>query len=300
MGDVYDQAAEQVLELASVRGYLRKLKSGKVVKVGDHQNSKPTPEKRFAKSKYAKDVEPTSKKAGGLAPTKPKDGDSDEFQVGDTSYRKVGGKTWGIYKGDKFEAYVPEKHARETREAQRANKGFSDGPKKAAAAGGEKTIGRGASQLMGAKRDVEPTSKKAGGLAPTTPKGMEALAQQKKRRLRAEREARPLAYLSAADQAVHLAAAEILEDCDLAVKLASKGLLDRSPKSNWVEDNGGLPAAIEEMAHSIHTKRGKTISTSIAIAVSQAKKLAAKGDAKYVKAVAQWEALKAKSKIKKD
>lgn len=94
------------------------------------------------------------------------------------------------------------------------------------------------------------------------------------------------------------------DDGDL-IALASKGLLDRSPKSNWVEDNGGLPPYIEEVANSLHTKRGMPISRAIATAVSRIKKWAAGGDgvnpdtvAKAQKALAQWEALKAKNKAK--
>ncbi len=75
------------------------------------------------------------------------------------------------------------------------------------------------------------------------------------------------------------------------------GSLDRSPKKNWVENAGGLPRAIEEMAETIHRERGLPISQAIPIAISQAKKLAAKGNAKYVKAVAAWEALKAKAHV---
>lgn len=79
--------------------------------------------------------------------------------------------------------------------------------------------------------------------------------------------------------------------------------LDMHPgKSNWVQDNGGLPNAICEMAKDI-VEKGKSVSHAIAIAVSQAKKLAAtskdpKVRAKYTAAVAQWEALKARARAK--
>lgn len=74
--------------------------------------------------------------------------------------------------------------------------------------------------------------------------------------------------------------------------------LDRSPKKNWVERAGQLPAAIQHMAKDIHQERGLPLEQAIPIAISQAKKLAAKGNAKYVAAVAEWEALKAKSHAK--
>lgn len=87
------------------------------------------------------------------------------------------------------------------------------------------------------------------------------------------------------------------EAIDLLVVKLAKGKLDRSPKHNWVEDAGGLPPFIEDMASHIHDK-GKDISTAIAIAVSQTKKLAAKGNRRAAQALAQWEALKAKNKAK--
>lgn len=85
----------------------------------------------------------------------------------------------------------------------------------------------------------------------------------------------------------------------------SRGRLDRSPKKNWVEAAGGLPKYIEDIAYALHTRRGMSISRAIATAVSRVKMWAAGGDnvdpdtrAKAAKAVAQWEALKARSKAK--
>lgn len=91
-----------------------------------------------------------------------------------------------------------------------------------------------------------------------------------------------------------------------AMKLA-RCSLDRNPgKSNWVEDQGGLPQYICEIARSIHTKRGKSISNAIQIAVGVVKRWAkGVGDvdadtrAKAAKAVAQWEAKKAKARAKR-
>lgn len=91
----------------------------------------------------------------------------------------------------------------------------------------------------------------------------------------------------------------------LTIKLAKGSTLDRSPKKNWVENAGGLPAYIEEIAKSLHAKRGMTISRAIATAISMCKKWAAGGKnvnadtrAKAAKAIAQWTAMKARSKGK--
>lgn len=86
------------------------------------------------------------------------------------------------------------------------------------------------------------------------------------------------------------------------------GRLERAPgkKDNWVEAVGTLPAYIEEIAHSLHTKRGMPISRAIATAVSRVKRWAAGGEnvkadtrAKAAKALAAWEALKAKAAAKR-
>lgn len=88
-------------------------------------------------------------------------------------------------------------------------------------------------------------------------------------------------------------------------EIEKKGLLDRSPKHNWVEDNGGLPKYIEHIANDLHTERGMDISRAIAVAISRVKMWAAGGGgvkpdtkAKSVKAVAEWEAMKAKARAK--
>lgn len=84
--------------------------------------------------------------------------------------------------------------------------------------------------------------------------------------------------------------------------LGSSASLDRSPKKNWVENAGNLPPYVREVARSIE-KTGKTLEQAIAIAISRIKKWAVSGDgevkAKAQKALAQWEALKAKNKAKK-
>ncbi len=96
-------------------------------------------------------------------------------------------------------------------------------------------------------------------------------------------------------------------DADLVVFLAGGGAgcsLDSSPGKNWVENSGGLPNYICKIAKAV-MRSGKSKSSAIAIAVSRVKKWAAGGDdvdadtrAKAAKAVAQWEALKAKNKAK--
>lgn len=91
---------------------------------------------------------------------------------------------------------------------------------------------------------------------------------------------------------------------DRVVRLAGCSLAKTPGKDNWVDHAGGLPEAICEMAKDIRDG-GHDTSSAIAIAVSQAKKLAAtskdpKIRAKYSKAVAEWEAMKAKVDAKKD
>lgn len=62
--------------------------------------------------------------------------------------------------------------------------------------------------------------------------------------------------------------------------------------SNWVEDAGGLPAPIRDVAGALIEKRGFTTSHAIATAVSKAKKWCATGNGTYCKAVAQWEKMR--------
>lgn len=81
--------------------------------------------------------------------------------------------------------------------------------------------------------------------------------------------------------------------------------LDSSPKSNWVQKAGGLPTYICRVARAV-LRSGHGKSQAIAIAVGRVKAWAAGADgvtgptkAKAAAAVAQWEALKAKSKAGK-
>ena len=81
--------------------------------------------------------------------------------------------------------------------------------------------------------------------------------------------------------------------------------------SNWIEDAGGLPKYIERVARHLKAK-GMPTSRAIAVAVNVAKRACATGDtnlpglqqvnaksrAEACKAVAEWEAMKAKAKAK--
>ena len=91
-----------------------------------------------------------------------------------------------------------------------------------------------------------------------------------------------------------------------AADAVQMGSLDRSPKSNWVEEQGGLPEYIGEIAEALN-KKGMSVSHSIATAVNTVKRWArggsaAKGQkgsvskvtqAKAVAALAQWNAKRA-------
>lgn len=93
-------------------------------------------------------------------------------------------------------------------------------------------------------------------------------------------------------------------DIDQVIMLGSSASLAKTPeKDNWVDHTGDLPRYVREVARSIHNGGGKTLSQAIAIAISRIKKWAAtgKGDtkAKAAKALAEWEALKAKARSKK-
>lgn len=84
--------------------------------------------------------------------------------------------------------------------------------------------------------------------------------------------------------------------------------LERVPgKQNWVDEAGGLPSYIERIAKHLHYERGMPIGRAIAVAVSRCKMWAGGGDnvdpdtrAKAAKAIAEWEAKKAKAHAKDD
>lgn len=93
------------------------------------------------------------------------------------------------------------------------------------------------------------------------------------------------------------------DDRDLILAFAGC-TLDEKPGSNWVQDAGGLPQYICEIARAIK-RGGKSTSQAIAIAVSRVKVWAtgkgvdAKTQAKAVAAVAEWEKKRVSSKAKK-
>lgn len=86
--------------------------------------------------------------------------------------------------------------------------------------------------------------------------------------------------------------------------MGSSASLDRSPRKNWVENTGELPKYVREIARSIE-KDGHSLESAISIAISRIKVWAAGGgnvtaatQAKAAKALAEWEALKAKNKAR--
>lgn len=99
-------------------------------------------------------------------------------------------------------------------------------------------------------------------------------------------------------EALGLSAPQILE-----IKL---GKLERVPgKQNWVDKSGGLDPYLEEVANSIHEKRGKSISNSIQIAWGVLRnwcrgqgKVKPDTRAKACKAIANMDRKRASSKAK--
>lgn len=84
------------------------------------------------------------------------------------------------------------------------------------------------------------------------------------------------------------------------------GRLDWSPRKNWVENEGGLPRYIEDIALAIMRSSGYPRERAIPIAISRVKRWAAGLDgvnadtqAKAIKALAQWEKMKASAKAKR-
>ena len=86
--------------------------------------------------------------------------------------------------------------------------------------------------------------------------------------------------------------------------------LDRSPRKNWVEEAGGLPSYVERIAKHLHYEKGMPISRAIAVAVNVVKRMCATGDVNFpgaqqvnaksraeaCRAVAEWEAIKARAR----
>jgi hypothetical protein len=92
-----------------------------------------------------------------------------------------------------------------------------------------------------------------------------------------------------------------IDDYELIALSSSASLAEVPGDNNWIEKKGGnLPPYVRKLARGI-MKSGKTKSQAIAIAIGQIKKWASGGDsvdpdtrAKAVKALSQWNALKAK------
>lgn len=89
-------------------------------------------------------------------------------------------------------------------------------------------------------------------------------------------------------------------------ELLELGRLDWSPRKNWVENEGGLPRYIEEVAIGIMKGSGYPREKAIPIAISRIKKWAAglegvKRDtqAKAIAALASWEKMKASARAKR-
>lgn len=89
------------------------------------------------------------------------------------------------------------------------------------------------------------------------------------------------------------------EAVDKLLVALAKGKLDWSPKKNWVEDAGGLPPFIEDMAVHMMENSGLTREHAIPASVTRTKALAAKGNKRAIEALAQWEKMKAGTKGKK-
>lgn len=101
------------------------------------------------------------------------------------------------------------------------------------------------------------------------------------------------------------AALGVLEAADSLRKASTPEPFSRSRTSNWVARAGGLPPYIQHIAHDLVEKRGKTVSNAIQMAIGIVKNWASgKGNvdantrAAAAKAVAQWEAMKAKNRAK--
>lgn len=84
------------------------------------------------------------------------------------------------------------------------------------------------------------------------------------------------------------------------------GRLNWSPRENWIDQNGGLPRYIEDIAIAIMRSTGYPRERAIPIAINRVKRWAkgldgvnADTQAKAIKALAEWEAMKAKAKAKR-
>lgn len=99
------------------------------------------------------------------------------------------------------------------------------------------------------------------------------------------------------------------EDVDMivgALELASARSLDRSPRKNWVENEGGLPRYVREVANAILRENPQySISRAISIAIGRIKRwivspnTTAATKAKATAAIAQWTKMRASAAAKR-
>lgn len=76
--------------------------------------------------------------------------------------------------------------------------------------------------------------------------------------------------------------------------------LENKPgKTNWVEEEGGLPSFLERVAKHIHSDSGYPEGAAIAAAVNKLEEWAPK-NAKAAKALAEWNAMKARARAKRN
>ena len=101
-----------------------------------------------------------------------------------------------------------------------------------------------------------------------------------------------------------LSKAVLREAKDSLVKASTPKPFSTSKTSNWVARGGGLPSYIQHVAHAL-VKRGKSESAAIGMAIGIVRRWARGGGkvdsntrAAAAKAIAEWEALKARNKAK--
>lgn len=108
------------------------------------------------------------------------------------------------------------------------------------------------------------------------------------------------------EELLELSATELDSGDEEMIELASGASLDRSPRDNWVDkDKKGLPRYIREIARALE-RDGMPLSRAIPVAISRVRKWSRGGDnvnadtvAKSLKALSEWEALKARNRARK-
>jgi hypothetical protein len=117
------------------------------------------------------------------------------------------------------------------------------------------------------------------------------------------RKLRQMGREDALNDLVALEAVRLLEAKDSLLKASTPKPFSTSKTSNWVARAGGLPAYVQHVAHALHEKRGMTVSHAIAAAINTIKRWSRGGggvdantQAAAIKALSEWEAMKAKAK----